>query len=304
MTKVSIILVDYNSHHHTLECLESLSQANFKNIDVNVVIVDNASKDKFQLESSKFQTLNLNIIYAEENTGFTGGNNLGIQFALDNYSPDYVLLLNNDTLVDESFLQELLQLAKVEKSAGIICPMIYFAKDFEFHKKSYSKNELGKVIWFAGGSIDWKNMYAFHRGVDQVDRGQFDWQTLDSRRKELQTALKKKPLEVPYISAKYMDFATGCCMLIPTNVIREVGMFDDDYFLYWEDVDLSQRIKGSGYYLFFCPSSIIWHKNAGSSGGSGSFLHTKYQERNRIRFAMKYAPLKTKLSLMKQKLFK
>lgn len=300
MKKVSIILVDYNSHQHTKDCLDSLNQADFTEVDVQVVVVDNGSKEQILLREDTYKNFSLRIVYSKTNTGFTGGNNQGIFYAKESFRPDFFLLLNNDTLVEKSFLQELMQCAENEKNVGIVNPMIYFAKGYEYHKESYSKEDLGKVIWFAGGSIDWKNMFAFHRGVDQVDRGQFNWKVLDKKRSKLEKSLKPKPLTVPYISTRKMDFATGCCMFIPAKVVEQVGVFDQAYFLYWEDVDLSERIKRAGYSLLFCPTAVIWHKNAGSSGGSGSSIHNKYLRRNRIRFAMKYASWKTKILLLRE----
>lgn len=301
MTRVAIILVDYNSHDHTEECLRSLEGANFADLAVDVIVVDNGSREPLQLPQQP-TTYSLTLLRLEENTGFTGGNNAGIAHAQATTPPDYFLLLNNDTLVDSGFLKELVSFAQSEDRVGVVSPMIYFAPGCEYHADSYSTAERGNVIWFAGGSIDWKHMFAFHRGVDQVDRGQFDWPELSARRVQLQQAIKERPVDMPYISGKTMDFATGCCMLIPATVLDQVGVFDQDYFLYWEDVDLSHRIKQVGYSLYFCPTAKIWHKNAGSSGGAGSSLHQHYQQRNRLRFGLRYAPLATKIRLLKDTL--
>ncbi len=152
---------------------------------------------------------------------------------------------------------------------GVVCPKIYFYPGDEYHD-SYSRSDRGNVLWYAGGSIDWTSLSAFHRGVDEIDRGHFD---------ALQTT----------------DFATGCCMLIKREALEKVGMFDKRYFLYFEDVDLSARIKDAGYTLGFCSSSHIWHKNAKSSGGSGSQIHNYYIARNRLLFSFQHGSLRNKL---------
>lgn len=305
MQKVSIIIVNYNGQADTLECLVSLENADFVGLSVQVVVVDNGSKEKFVLPYRKSNTqlkkFQLEVLRSEVNLGFTGGNNLGIRHAFETHQPEYVLLLNNDTLVEPDFLTKLVTFADTQPNVAAVCPLIYFAKGNEFHKQNYDNADLGKVVWFAGGSIDWKNMYAFHRGVDEVDRGQFGIGLHESSNLQ-QRIIPDDPNRhdsTPQIEYSTMDFATGCCVLFPSEVLKKVGLFDDAYFLYWEDVDLSWRIKQAGFELYFHPESKISHKNAGSSGGSGSQLHKKYQERNRKRFAMKYAPLRTKLQFLK-----
>jgi GT2 family glycosyltransferase len=285
---VSIIILQYNSDHFTRECLESLSKMSTKSVLFNIVVVDNFSKTPFSLENAPQNTT---LLRTEANLGFTGGNNFGIEYAFKHHNPDYILLLNNDTIVSPQFLDRLVEFAQTHQKVGAVCPKIYFEKGYEFHKDEYSPDQLGKVIWFAGGSIDWKNVYGFHRGVDEVDRGQFDLPTI-----------KRSKDQMPYYGYQTMDFASGCCVLFPTKVLKEVGLFDDSYFLYWEDTDLSMRIKKAGYELYFCHESIIWHKNAGSSGGSGSKLQQQYQKRNRLKFALRYAPLRSKLAVLKASL--
>ena len=113
-----------------------------------------------------------------------------------------------------------------------------------------------------------------HRGVDEVDHGQFG-------------------------EEEEIGFATGACLLMRKKLIKKIGSFDEKYFLYYEDADLAQRIQKSGYKIFYNPKAILWHNNAGSSS-SGSALHDYYLTRNRLLFGMTYAPLKTRLFLIKE----
>lgn len=273
MQEIVIILVDYNSHEETKQCLESLLSVKKIDFSTKIIIVDNGSKENLHLSQKKLSQ-GIKIVRSEANLGFTGGNNLGISHAIKNYNPDYLLLLNNDTLVESNFLTKLHQTLEKNPKAGIAVSKIYFEKNYEFHKKSYARSQRGKVIWYAGGSIDWPNLLAFHRGVDELDFGQFDQQS--------QT-----------------DFATGCCMFIRRELIETVGILDKKYFLYLEDLDYSLRARKKGYDILFVPESVIWHKNASSSQGAGSRISVYYQNRNRLLFAFKFGSWKNKLTAIK-----
>jgi hypothetical protein len=273
MVKVFVTLVNYNNNETTHDCLDSLEGLNTDGFSLSVVVVDNASKEKFT-EDKKYEKFTLKIIRSEKNLGFAGGQNLGIKFALDN-GADYVVVLNNDVILDKNLISELLKTFQEEKDCGIISPKIYFAKSHEFHKDRYLESELGKVIWYAGGKMDWGNILASHRGVDEVDKGQYE-------------------------KVEQTDFASGCCEMIKRDVLEKVGLFDERYFLYYEDNDLSQRAKKMGFKVFYQPKGILWHLNAGSTGGSGSSLHDYYITRNRLLFGFGYSSLRTKIALIKE----
>lgn len=258
---ISIILVNYNTDKYTIDCLDSLLEIKTPGFKHSIVVVDNASSVPMVLHR-RHKVPTIELIRSESNLGFTGGNNMGIHYAVEKYNSDYVLLLNNDTTVGPNFLKELLLHAEKYPKAGLTTSKIYFSKGREFHSQSYKNDERGNVLWYAGGSIDWDNLVAFHRGVDEVDMGQFDNQ-----------------LEC--------DFATGCSVMIKREVLEKVGTLDKKYFLYMEDVDYSVRVKKAGYEIHFVPKSIIWHKNAGSTGGSGSPLQEYYQTRNTLLFAIR-----------------
>lgn len=262
MTHVSIVIVNYNSQEDTLECLESLEKIKSPGFKYSILIVDNASKEAFTLPK-RLQRKEVEFIRSDANLGFTGGNNIGIHYCVEKFNSDYVLLLNNDTTVDPDFLSALIKQSAANPRVGLMCSKIYFSKGREFHIESYKGSQLGKILWYAGGAIDWKHLVASHRGVDEVDMGQFD-------------------------SQSESDFATGCSVLIKREVLEKVGTFDKRFFLYMEDVDLSVRVTKAGYSIGFCSNSIVWHKNAGSSGGAGSSVHEYYQTRNRLLFAFKH----------------
>lgn len=274
MKKIFIVIVNYNGEKDTVDCLESLEKINKKSFEIYTVIVDNNSKNPISISEKDFKNLNLKIIFSKENLGFSGGNNLGINYALENEA-DYVLLLNNDTLVKVDFLQKLFEFAEGNKNAGLVVPKIYFAKGYEFHKDRYKNAELGKVFWYAGGRMDWKNVIGHHIGVDEVDTGQYE-------------------------EVKETDFASGCCVLIKKEVFEKVGLLDEKYFLYYEDSDFSESAKRAGFEIYYLPTSVIWHKNAGSTGGSGSELQDYYITRNRLLFGNRFAPTRSKLALNRE----
>lgn len=277
MKSVFISVLNFNGSNNTLECIESLKKINTSGFKLTILVIDNGSSEKLNLKSESFGEITIEVIKNERNLGFSGGHNVGIRHALK-ADADYVVILNNDTYVDENFIVELLKAAERDNKIGVLSPKIYFAPGFEYHKNRYSKKDLGKVFWYAGGEMDWANVIGHHRGVDEVDKDQFD--------KTAETEL-----------------ATGCCMLIKREVFDKVGMFDDKYFLYYEDADLSVRAKKNSFKIIFVPSSIIWHKNAGSGGGSGSVLQDYYITRNRLIFGFRYAPIRSKIALFRESLY-
>lgn len=269
--KISIIVLNYNGLADTLECLESISMLNKNGLKVEVVVVDNNSSDGSKKTLTKLK--NIHLISNSRNLGFSGGNNKGIEYALSIKS-NLILLLNNDTILDKNLL---LGLSKTAKSFDIISPKIYFAKGHEFHKNRYKTKEIGKVIWYAGAKIDWNNILGSHIGVDEVDRGQYQ--------KQHDT-----------------DFATGACMLIKKEVFEKIGLLDEKYFLYLEDMDFCVRAKKSNFKIGYDPIAFLWHKNAASTGGSGSDLQDYYITRSRLLFVFKFGKIRTKLAVLRESL--
>jgi GT2 family glycosyltransferase len=272
MKKTAVILVNWNGYHDTLACVESLLKLNINPNLFEVIVVDNGStNESVKILSTKFPKLT--ILETKQNLGFSGGNNVGIKYALDR-KYDYVWLLNNDTFVDKNALSSMLN--ELDKYPNcIVGSKIYFAPGHEFHYDKYQLSERGKVIWYAGGIIDWDNMYGFHKGVDKIDTGQFE-------------------------QAEDTDFITGCSMMIPNYVIQTVGLLDEKLFIYLEDLDYCIRAKKFGFRLRFIPKSVLWHINAGSTAKPGNELHEYYLTRNRLVVGLRYAPLRTKIALIKE----
>jgi GT2 family glycosyltransferase len=270
--KLAIITINYNGLADTIDLLESLKKAKKEPyLNVQVYVIDNGSSDdSIDVLSRRFPEIRL--IQSPTNLGFSAGNNLGIKVALKEKA-DWIMLINNDTLIDKSLFKNIYKSPLQDKKVGVLGGLIYFAKGFEF-KKKYKKEDLGKVIWFAGGKLDWNNIYGSHYLVDKVDNE-------DSK------------------EAYSTDFITGAFLLTRFDVLKKTGIFDEDYFMYLEDVDLCYRIQKKGFKTLLDPSLKIWHKVAQSSG-IGSSLNDYFLTRNRLLFGLKYATFRTKFALIRE----
>lgn len=243
--KVFIVIINWNNWSDVLECLKSLQDNDYPN--KKVVIIDNGSDKKPEAPDSSIK-----ILYQEKNLGFSGGNNVGIRYALER-DADYVLLLNDDTLVSNDFLSKLVEAGETDKKIGMLGPKIYFADQKE-------------KLWCAGGKINWLYNKGEMRGYNQIDKGQYDSPNIQET-----------------------EYVTGCCVLIKREVIEKIGLVPEDYFLYYEDTDWSLRARRAGYKCVFVPAAKIWHKGSRSSV-EGSFPYIYYHIRNGLILARRFAP--------------
>lgn len=262
--KVAIISVSLNKKAIT-QLVDSLAKQTNKNF--RHYIVDISGND---LLHGTLPAETTEIV--RSNKGYAYGVNEGLKEAMKD-GIDMFCVINDDTFVGDGFI------ATVHKSIQsnpktLIGGKIYYASGHEFHKDRYAKKDLGKVLWYAGGDVDWLHSQPKHLGVDEVDSGQFD-------------------------NAGETQFITGCLMMFDKSVIDSVGFWDESYFLYYEDADYCERAKSAGLKLLYDPSIIVWHMISQSTGGSGSDLHRKYQSKNLVKFALKYAPARTKLHVVK-----
>lgn len=273
MTKVAIITVNYNGKKDTLELLDSLTRLITTSYQLLTIVVDNASSDDI-VSVIKKQFPKVDILQTGANLGFSGGYNKGLEYATI-WGADYFLLINNDCLIkDADLILKLLETAKSDPKIGLVSPKIYFAPGFEFHKDRYQDQDLGKVIWYAGGEFDWDNIGSSHRGIDEVDKGQFD-------------------------SVSETEFISGACVLIKKEVLEKVGVLDEKYFLYFEDSDFAKRAENAGFKKYYNGKVAIFHKVSRSTG-IGSKITDYYHTRNRLIFGMKYGRLRTKFALLRE----
>jgi GT2 family glycosyltransferase len=276
MPKVAVVTLNWEKPDITIDTVNSFLKITHPNFTYKIFIVDNGSTDnsveKFQILYQKEK--NIEILKSLTNLGYVEGNNFGIKQVL-NQDFDYLLLANNDILVDKYFLSKLVTVGENNKKVGIIGPKIYFAAGYEYHKDRYQKNDIGKIIWSAGGKIDWDNVFGQNIGIDEVDIGQYDKNN------------------------QKLDFLTGCCFLIKKEVFERIGLFDPTYFMYHEDTDFCQRAIKAGILLEYVADAKIWHLNSATAGAGGD-LHHYFLTRNRLLFGMRYASFRTKISLLRE----
>jgi len=245
--RVFIIILNWNGKKDTLECLSSLKKISYKNH--KIVLVDNGSTDGSSEEIRK-RFPKVKIIKNRKNLGFAEGSNIGIKSALRKKT-DYVLLLNNDTVVEKNFLRNLVKISEKDYKRGIVCPKVYF----------YSTNKLQ----YAGLKFNFKTGKSILEGYGEKDRGQFG-------------------------KEKEMDFCGGTCMLVRKSVFENIGLLNEKYFAYYEDNDFGFRARNAGYEIIFCPRAKIWHKISRSTGGQTNPIKEYYMARNRIWLMKKYSP--------------
>ena len=273
MQKIAVVSVNFNGEKDSLELLESLQNLSITGINLKTIFVDNASNDNF-VETASKKYPEVDILQNGVNKGFSGGYNRGLEHALI-WGADYVLIINNDALTPEkNLLTSLLSTFEKHPDAGVVSPKIYFAPGYEFFKDRYKKEDQGKVVWFGGGKFDWDNVMSIHRGIDEVDNGE-------------------------YAGEMEMDFATGCCFLIKREVLEKVGMFSEDYFAYFEDAEYSKRVLDGGFKIYYNGDTSIYHK-VSQSTVAGSSLTDYCLTRNRLMFGFKYASFRTKFALWRQ----
>lgn len=246
MSKVSIVIVNYNGLEHNEECINSIINSSYENIEI--IIVDNQSTDGSVEMIEKLFAGRVIVIKNEENSGFAGGTNIGISYAM-NHECDYVLLLNNDTIIDKYMISCMVESSK-KNDGCVISPKIYY----------YEPNN---TIWSAGGEIKWNRGYTIQYGMNEIDNGQYD-------------------------EGKKVTFATGCCMLIPRRIIQDIGLIAEDYFLYFEDTDYCVKIQDRGYCIYYEPKACMFHKVSATTGGIESETFIYYFSRNRLYFNKKY----------------
>jgi len=223
MPLVYIIILTWNQWDMTLECLTSILQVTYPNY--KVVVVDNGSTDG-TVESIKKHFPQVEVIVNSSNLGFAAGSNVGIKYALDKKA-DYVLLLNNDTLVAPDCIDNLVVQAYTLPDAGILTPKIVYA----------GKNA---QIWSAGSRCHPLTLDAM--SVSQC------------RSHKLQDC-----------EPRLVDYIFGTAMLIRREVVERIGLFDESFFMYYEDMDFCLRARAAGYKLYYVPTAIVQHYVAAST---------------------------------------
>lgn len=247
---VYIIILTWNHKDDSVETVGSVLESDYPRMEV--VVVDNASADGTP-DAIRRAFPRVHVIENPENLMYAGGNNVGIRWALGQ-GADYVLLLNNDVVVDKTMVSRLVEAAEAG-GAGMAGPMMYYYPP---------RGQGADLIWYAGGLVSyWRGMTA-HRGIREVDRGQ-------------------------YAGASDTDYVSGCALLARSDVIGGIGLLDGAYAIYSEDADWCVRASRAGYRVLFVPEARLWHKVSASSGGGLTPFKAYHRIRSGIRFFRRHA---------------
>lgn len=226
--KLSVIIVNYNVKYFLEVCLHSVLRAT-EGMEAEVIVVDNNSKDD-SCEMVKEQYPAVKLIENKENAGFSKANNQGVAIA----KGEYILFLNPDTVMPEDMLHKLTAYMDAHPEAGSIGPKLIdgkgqFAPD---GKKSFPTLSVA-IFKTTGINKVFKNSPYFN---------------------------KYYAVHVKEDETAEVDVLSGCCMMVRSSILQEIGgAFDEDYFMYCEDVDLAYRIQKSGYKNIYYPETVLIH---------------------------------------------
>lgn len=239
--KIAVVIVTYNAEYYLEDCLESLLKAEYPEDKFKIIIVDNASKD-FTMRILNDYKVNypnrFEICVSETNSGFAAGNNIGIKRGID-AGYDYIYLLNQDTVTESGFLSEAVkEIEKDEKIAGVQSRLMLYTEKNKI-------NSLGNQIHYLGFGI---------------------------------TKGYKAEYQNNSLSGTEICFASGAACMFRAGALKKSGLFNEDYFMYCEDLELGWRLRLMGYRFVLAQDSVVYHKYKFSSSGKKFF----YLERNRL----------------------
>ena len=211
------VILNTNRCEDTLACLQSLRETAYQNL--TVLVLDNSSTDG-SVEAVSACFPEVKIIRLEQNLGYAGNNNVGIKAALE-LEADWVLVLNEDTILDSNCLSLLAEAGESSPDTGIVGPLVYHFDE-------------PQVIQSAGGLMNGRWQLT-QLGMNEPDRGQ-------------------------YSGLRAVHFISGCAIMVRRQAIEQNGGLDDRFFYYWEETDWCLRILKSGWKIIHVPQAKLWHK--------------------------------------------
>ena len=196
-----------------------------------------------------FPSVDIHVL--AENRGYAGNNNVGIRAAVEQEA-DWVLVLNEDTILDADCLERLVAAGEANPRIGILGPLVYHFNE-------------PQVIQSAGGRLG-PHWDSIHIGQNELDTGQ-------------------------YLQPQPVDWISGCAILVRRAVIEQVGMLDERFFYYWEETEWCLRARRAGWQVIMVPTAKLWHKGVQRDYQPGPNV-TYYNTRNRFLMMSKHgAPL-------------
>ncbi len=214
---VIFVVLNFNRREDTLQCISSLEQNTYKN--QKIILLDNSSTDG-SVEAVEARFPDVQIIRLQQNLGYAGNNNAGIDEAM-RQGAEWIFVLNEDTVLAPDCVAQLISVGESDPTIGIVGPMVYHHNEPE-------------IIQSAGGKMD-KYFRAEHLGQNQVDRGQYP-----------------QPHRVEWIS--------GCGIMVRRAVIDQIGTIDARFFYYAEEFEWCIRASEVGWKIVHVPQAKLWHK--------------------------------------------
>lgn len=236
-SNIIVVLVNYNGWEDTIKCIESISKNETANCEI--IVVDNSEVPNKQLNSVNEENNNVHLIY-QQNKGFGAANNLGIEYANENFEYDYLLLLNNDTEIGRQAITKMFESFKISDKIGIVTCKTLYPGDKE-------------IVWYGGGTVNYNRGWA-----ELID-------------------YKQPPTEQGANKSKFVNFAPGCVMLFNRKSIDSLQGFDDRLFMYVEDLELCIRAEKKGIKIWYDSEAVVYHKVHGSFTSENNFfgMHPK-----------------------------
>ena len=226
---VTAVTVNWNGLHDTIECVDSLRQQSYGNLEI--IVVDNASDGDDVASLNERYGNTVTLVRNDTNLGCAGGYNSGIRHARAHSRPHYILAVNNDVVADVNMVAGLVQAAESDPTAGLIGPKIYY----------HDWNGRTDVIWSAGGTIHrWGLKIHRQRGDGEQDKVQFD-------------------------VMQEVDWVSGAAVLIRPAALDDAGYFNTWYFIGHEDIELCLKASGAGHRILYAPRARAWHKVGASA---------------------------------------
>jgi hypothetical protein len=248
--KVAIIILNWNGWRDTLECLESLQRLSYPNYQI--IVVDNGSTDD-SVERIKEKFPKFTLIETGRNLGYTGGNNAGIRYALENEAK-YILIVNNDTmLINPEFLKQMVEIMEADYKIGIIGPKVLD-----------TNGRVQDTILF---------IPTLFNCIRKSIRLKFRIE-------------KSRDYNVPQL----VEAISGVCWFIRSDVVKEVGLLDEDYFMYVEEQDYCYRAKKAGWEIMYLPIESVLHKKDPEDENTKARIYRQYifTRRNLVLFLRKH----------------
>jgi GT2 family glycosyltransferase len=245
---VYLIVLTYNGKALVLEALDSILQIDYDNL--HIVVVDNGGRDGTPDAVRQRYGDRVHLIVIKDNIKYSRANNEGIRWALEQ-NADYIMLLNDDIVVDPGLVRALVDVAGTDPKIGAVGPKIYY----------YAERDR---IWFAGGRVHLSRGTTEHIGIREIDGGQYDVQ-------------------------RDVDYLTGCALMMRRRTVERVGALDPQYLAYYEDTDWCMRARRAGFRLVYVPSGRMWHKISATTGGQLTRYKIRHKLRSGRIFFGSYA---------------